>query len=804
MSNVPEVITPSTIGNITPTRQFGPHDTFLTTVAFSADGSVIVTGDIQGTIKVWNAVIGVQRASVRAFSEAVRAIQFAPMEGDRLRFAAVANREKAAIYQLGGGDDLSLVVDSTHADLDLLDVTYTPGGRPLVVGVNRTTSDGRVSLTYADDGEFLTALRLSNDAYPNATFNRSGTRIAIGHSDGTVTVRQIGSGGNRVSLTTPFFGVEGAVFSPDDRRLAIVEANGDRVAVFDIETGIQIGPTISEVFANQVAFNRDGTLLAITTMKKGGSLQVYDVQGGETVRTVKGSAPLSFTPSGDGLTAGNNYAEYSKAMTLWDSRESVNGFISRAVAPVDIISASTYTVRQLGVLNGSDQPVRAIAFSPDNMTLATAGDDEEIHLWNTETGGESAVLVEHQADITGLAFSPDGRTLASSGGYHNNGVDNTVRLWDMDEGTETFVFRGHGSRVVGVAYHPRGDRLVSADEKGIVLMWAAEDGNLLQRIETPTPINDFDINPTGSLVATAHGSELALRDTVVRLYNLETGELLREITDLDDWVLNVTFSPDGNVLIVADYSGRVCGWDVTSGAMIKDLSGGKDVRYTPSQDLFAIMDEKAIKLVTVEGGRNLLSLRHGTDVTAMGFSVDGNLLAAGTQDGDVVVWGVPKASTTTVNTEQMSRRRVEAARSGRFALQLLTLTCVKAQENDGDETYLRLDGQTLWRIEGAGRKMHHNPNRAREVSVFNFKDCTMRGRDGWQSTDRYTPDDFRITGLTGPVEMELWEEDNFLRGGDDFLGRIEVSPAQAGQGEQSITIEAEGAHYVLTYVVEFE
>jgi WD40 repeat protein len=37
----------------------------------------------------------------------------------------------------------------------------------------------------------------------------------------------------------------------------------------------------------------------------------------------------------------------------------------------------------------SEKPIRTIAFSPDNLTIATAGDDEEVHTWNAENGVRS-------------------------------------------------------------------------------------------------------------------------------------------------------------------------------------------------------------------------------------------------------------------------------------------------------------------------------------------------------------------------------------------------------------------------------
>ena len=106
-----------------------------------------------------------------------------------------------------------------------------------------------------------------------------------------------------------------------------------------------------------------------------------------------------------------------------------------------------------------------LAVSPDGRWIAGGLADRTIRLWSTETGRVIDVLRGHSDFVLDVAFSPDGSQLASAS------YDKTIRLWDLATRHHR-VLRGHTAEVMRVAWRDA-DHLVTGSSDGTIRLWNA-------------------------------------------------------------------------------------------------------------------------------------------------------------------------------------------------------------------------------------------------------------------------------------------------------------------------------------------
>jgi WD40 repeat protein len=282
--------------------------------------------------------------------------------------------------------------------------------------------------------------------------------------------------------------------------------------------------------------------------------------------------------------------------------------------------------------------VRAVAFSPDGLLLATAGDDRVVTLWDPATGKKAGTLRGHADAISSVAFRPDGKQLAAAG------WDGTVRLWDMPGGRLLRTFANHGRRVWAVAFSPDGKYLALGGSGPTVHVREADTGRQIHALTGHTDhVSCVAFSPDGKHLATGSW------DRTVRVWDAAGGNAICTFSGHKSRICHVAFRPDGERLASADEGTRILLWDPRTGQDVRPLrtSSGplSSLAFRRDGKQLAVAGwDRSARLCDTDTGRALFQpLGHAHFITALAFDPEGGRLAAAGRDGTVQLWKIPAA-----------------------------------------------------------------------------------------------------------------------------------------------------------------
>ena len=278
-------------------------------------------------------------------------------------------------------------------------------------------------------------------------------------------------------------------------------------------------------------------------------------------------------------------------------------FVSEAMGAVIGWDGETYTALvETGEIEVMDllfseshwEEVVNLAYSPDGDTIAVGAREVDLYSVSNRQIFASGSDMDYgdRPESRSMSFFPDGSVLAAAW--------RGVSFHDATDLSKLAHFHGGGEARIAVS--PDATMLASHETQlsGELLLWEKTGELEYEQVAQFNPdadmIHDVAFSPDGQLVAGG------FRDGVIMLWDTETHSLEGEIAfDSTGGNFNLTFSPDGKMLAASE----------------PDL--GSEIHLVNLED----------------GSRQVLDPE--SRVWSMEFSPEGDKLAYGTTDGDVVV-----------------------------------------------------------------------------------------------------------------------------------------------------------------------
>ncbi|RYP69543.1 hypothetical protein DL771_006058 [Monosporascus sp. 5C6A] len=354
-------------------QTFEGHSNWVTSVAFSPDGSRISSGSGDRTVRIWDAKSGKEVRKLEGHDLWFNSVVFSP---DGSRNISGSDDSTVRIWDAKSGKEVRKL--EGHNDL-VRSVAFSPDGSRITSG----SGDHTVRIWDAKSGKEIRKLEGHSVWVTSVAFSPDGSRFISGSDDCTVKVWNAKSGKEVRKLEGHNDYVWSIVFSLDNSRIAL-GSDDNTVRIWDTKLGEEVrkfeGHSDS---VNSVVFSPDGSRIA--SGSDDNTVRIWDLKSGKEVRKFEGHnywvRSVAFSPDGNHVISGS----YDSTVRIWDIKFGKE-IHDNTIRIWDVKLGKE--VRKFEDHSRWVGSVNSVVFSPDGSRIASGSDAGTVRIWDAKSGKE--------------------------------------------------------------------------------------------------------------------------------------------------------------------------------------------------------------------------------------------------------------------------------------------------------------------------------------------------------------------------------------------------------------------------------